>query len=186
MKSLLREIQPTKIEQQSRSEKVQVILKIQPTKVEQRSRLEKVQIIYWITKQVRKSANHSLNNEASYIEKVHVILKIQPTKVEQQSRLEKVQIFHWTRKNRKRESRSLNIEASQKKCKVIHWARKFRKVSFESNENWADSCSTIWIKPFEVRSCDPRFESNLLKSGFMYQDSNRTFWSPESWSMIWA
>jgi hypothetical protein len=37
---------------------------------------------------------------------------------------------------------------------------------------------------FEVRSRDPWFESNLLKSGFMLHDPNRTFWSPESWSMI--
>ncbi len=67
---------------------------------------------------------------------------------------------------------------------IIHWARKVRKVSFESNENWADSYSTIRIKPFEVRSCDPRFESNLLKSGVVIHDSNQTFWSQDSCTKI--
>ncbi len=94
MKSLLREIQPTKVEQQSR--------------------LEKVQIIYWITKQVRKSANHSLNNEANYIEKVHLILIIQPTKVERQSMLEKLQVIL------KIQPRKIEQQSRFEKVQIIH------------------------------------------------------------------
>ncbi len=43
---------------------------------------------------------------------------------------------------------------------------------------------TIRNESFKVRIRDPRYDTNLFKSGFVIHDTNRIFLSPDSWLRI--
>ncbi len=63
----------------------------------------------------------------------------------------------------------------------IRWSRKNRRIF----ENWLDSWLMLQNESFKVRIRDPRYDTNLFKSGFVIHDTIRIFLNQDLWSTIW-